>query len=250
MAKKTLLEIVQEVLSDMVSDEVNDIDDTVESQTVASIVRSVFESMIANRNWPHTKNLVQLESLSDVNKPTYFKMPERLKELVSVSYDVRKNVSDSTQYREIKYKDPESFLRYVSNRDENKDNVISVTDFSGVKIMIFNDKAPEFWTSFDDEHLVFDAFDSGLDTTLKKSKTACTAYVIPLFVRSNEAIPNLPAEAFPALIAEVKSTAFYDLKQMANEKEEKRSVLQQRWLSRKAWRAHGGVVYPNYGRKR
>ena len=250
MAKKTLLEIVQEVLSDMVSDEVNDIDDTVESQTVASIVRSVFESMIANRNWPHTKNLVQLESLSDVNKPTYFKMPERLKELVSVSYDVRKNVSDSTQYREIKYKDPESFLRYVSNRDENKDNVISVTDFSGVKIMIFNDKAPEFWTSFDDEHLVFDSFDSNLDTTLKKSKTACTAYIIPLFVRSNEAIPNLPAEAFPALIAEVKSTAFYDLKQMANEKEEKRSILQQRWLSRKAWRAHGGVAYPNYGRKR
>lgn len=250
MAKKTLLEIVQEVLSDMVSDEVNDIDDTVESQTVASIVRSVFESMIANRNWPHTKNLVQLESLSDVNKPTYFKMPERLKELVSVSYDVRKNMSDSTQYREIKYKDPESFLRYVSNRDENKDNVVSVTDFSGVKIMIFNDKTPEFWTSFDDEHLVFDAFDSNLDTTLKKSKTACTAYVIPLFVRSNEAIPNLPAEAFPALIAEVKSTAFYDLKQMANEKEEKRSILQQRWLSRKAWRAHGGVVYPNYGRKR
>lgn len=250
MAKKTLLEIVQETLSDMVSDEVNDIDDTVESQTVTSIVRSVFESMIANRNWPHTKNLVQLESLSDVNRPTYFKMPERLKELVSVSYDVRKNVSDSTQYREIKYKDPESFLRYVSNRDENRDNVISITDFSGVKIMIFNDKAPEFWTSFDDEHLVFDAFDSNLDTTLKKSKTACTAYVIPLFVRSNEAIPNLPAEAFPALIAEVKSTAFYDLKQMANEKEEKRSILQQRWLSRKAWRAHGGVDYPNYGRKR
>lgn len=250
MAKKTLLEIVQEVLSDMVSDEVNDIDDTVESQTVASIVRSVFESMIANRNWPHTKNLVQLESLSDVTKPTYFKMPERLKELVSISYDVRKNSTDSVLYREVRYKDPESFLRYLANRDANRDNVVTIEDFSGVNLLVFNDKAPEFWSSFDDSHIVFDAYNSSVDTTLKKSKTACTAYIIPLFERSNEAVPNLPAEAFPALIAEVKSTAFYDLKQMANEKEEKRSILQQRWLSRKAWRAHGGVDYPNYGRKR
>ena len=62
MAKKTLLEIVQEILTDMVSDEVNSIDDTVESQTVASIVRSVYESMMANRNWPHTKQLVQTEA--------------------------------------------------------------------------------------------------------------------------------------------------------------------------------------------
>lgn len=250
MAKKTLLEIVQETLSDMVSDEVNDIDDTVESQTVASIVRSVFESMIANRNWPHTKNLVQLESLSDITKPTYLKIPERLKELVSISYDVRKNSTDSVLYREVRYKDPESFLRYLSNRDANRDNVVTIEDFSGVKLLVFNDRSPEFWTSFDDSHIIFDAYNSSVDTTLKKSKTACTAYIIPLFERSNEAVPNLPAEAFPALIAEVKSTAFYDLKQMANEKEEKRSTLQQRWLSRKAWRAHGGVDYPNYGRKR
>lgn len=250
MAKKTLLEIVQETLSDMVSDEVNDIDDTVESQTVASIVRSVFESMIANRNWPHTKNLVQLDSLSDITKPTYLKMPERLKELVSISYDVRKNSTDSVLYREVRYKDPESFLRYLANRDANRDNVVTIEDFSGVKLLVFNDRPPEFWTSFDDSHIVFDAYNSSVDTTLKKSKTACTAYIIPLFERSNGAVLNLPAEAFPALIAEVKSTAFYDLKQMANEKEEKRSILQQRWLSRKAWRAHGGVDYPNYGRKR
>lgn len=250
MAKKTLLEIVQEVLSDMVSDEVTNIDDTVESQTVASIVRSVYEAMLANRNWPHTKNLIQLDSLVDVSKPVYLKMPERLKELVSLSYDVKKNESDSTLYQTIKYKDPESFLRYLSNRDEKKDNVVPVVDFSGVKLMIFNDKAPEFWTSFDDNHIVFDSYNSVLDTTLKKSKTACTAYITPLFERSNDSIPSLPEEAFPALIAEVKSTAFYDLKQMANEKEEKRSIQQQRWLSRKAWRAKGGVVYPNFGRRR
>ena len=250
MAKKTLLEIVQEVLSDMVSDEVNSIDDTVESQTVASIVRSVYEAMLANRNWPHTKTLIQLEGLSDVNKPVYLKMPERLKELVSIKYDVKKNGETAIKYKDIKYKNPEDFLRYISQRDSDKPEVLTVTDFSGIKLLVFNNKAPEFWTSFDDTHIVFDSYDSVVDSTLIKSKTACTAYIIPVFERNDSAVPNLPAEAFPALIAEVKSTAFYDIKQMANEKEEKRSVLQQRWLSRKAWRAKGGVEYPNYGRKR
>ena len=250
MAKKTLLEIVQEILSDMVSDEVNSIDDTVESQTVASIVRSVYESMIVNRNWPHTKSLVQLDALSDVSKPVYLKLPENLKELISISYDVRKSTDNVTKYKDLKYKDPENFLRYVSSRNELNTNVIAVTDFSGVKLLILKDKAPDFWTSFDDVHIVCDSYDNLEDTTLIKSKSACTAYIIPVFERSDEAVPNLPAEAFPALVAEAKSTAFYAVKQMANEKEEKRSIMQQRWLSRKAWRAKGGVQYPDFGRKR
>lgn len=250
MAKKTLLEIVQEILSDMVSDEVNDIDDTVESQTVASIVKSTYEAMIANRNWPHTKTLLQMESLIDPSKPVYLKLPDKLKELISISYDVRKGTETVTKYRELKYKDPESFLRYVSQRDESKPEVDTVVDFSGVKLLVVNNKAPEYWTSFDDTHVVCDSYDQDVDTTLMQSKTAVLAYVITPFERSNSSIPNLPAEAFPALIAEAKSTAFYDLKQMANEKEEKRSVMQQRWLSRKAWRAKGGVTYPDFGRKR
>lgn len=126
--KKTLLEIVQEVLSDMVSDEVTNIDDTVESQTVASIVRSVYEAMLANRNWPHTKNLIQLDSLVDVSKPVLLKCQIVLKNLY-LSYDVKKNESDSTLYQTIRYKDPESFLRYLSNRDEKKDNVVPVVEF-------------------------------------------------------------------------------------------------------------------------
>lgn len=250
MAKKTLLEIVQNILSDMVSDEINDIDDTVESQTVASIVQTVYESMLANRNWPHTKRLVALDSLGDTGKPVYLKMPDRLKELVSFMYDCRKGANDPIEYREIKYKDPEAFLRMVSSRRADTGNVVDVADFSGVKIRVFNDRAPTYWTSFDDTHIVCDSYNSAIEATLMNSKSACTAYFTPLFQRSNEAVPDLPEEAFPALIAEAKSTAFYDLKQMANEKEEKRSVLQNRWLSRKAWRANGGVEYPNYGRRR
>lgn len=42
MAKRTLLDIVQEILNDMDSDEVTSINDTIESLQVANIVRSCY----------------------------------------------------------------------------------------------------------------------------------------------------------------------------------------------------------------
>jgi hypothetical protein len=62
-------------------------------------------------------------------------------------------------------------------------------------------------------------------------------------------IPDLPIEAFPLLEEESKSTAFFTLKQMANQKAEQKANRQSKWLSRKAWRAAGGVKFQNYGRK-
>ena len=36
---------------------------------------------------------------------------------------------------------------------------------------------------------------------------------------------------------------------MVNEKAEQKATRQNRWLARKAWRAHGGVRYDDYGRR-
>jgi hypothetical protein len=71
----------------------------------------------------------------------------------------------------------------------------------------------------------------------------------PKWVHMDDAIPDLPEEAFAALEEEAKSTAFVAIKQMANQKAEQKAARQNRWLSRKAWRAHGGIQYENYGRK-
>jgi hypothetical protein len=62
-------------------------------------------------------------------------------------------------------------------------------------------------------------------------------------------VPDLPIDAFPLLFEESKSTAFVTLKQSTNPKAEQKSSRQNRWLSRKAWRAAGGVTYEDYGRK-
>lgn len=247
--KYSLLQIVQDILNDLDSDYANSIDDTVESQQVAQIVRTCYNEMISNRNWPHLKKLVQLEASGSTSKPNYLKLPEGTKELILLQYDVKKLGETKVQYKDIKYKEPHEFLQAISPRNNDNSNVSVVTDFSGVSLLVFNDRAPEYWTSFDDEWIVMDSYLSDVDVTLQKSKSRCLAYIEPAWEHVDTYIPDLPEEAFAGLIAEAKSTAFLSLKQMANEKAEQKATRQKRWLSRKAWRASGGVQYENYGRK-
>lgn len=249
MAKMTLLEIVQDILNDMDSDIVNSIDDTIESQQVAQIVKTCYHEIINNRNWPHLRKLIQLDAVNDLSKPTYLKIPNEMKELVFFKYETQKDDVTKIEQKEIRYKEPDAFLRYISQRNSDQPQTIEVVDFSGVRLLINNNAAPQFWTSFDDLHIVCDSYDAAVDDTLKQSKTQALAYMEPVWEHLNDAIPDLPSEAFSSLLEEAKSTAFFSLKQMVNVKSEQKANRQKTWLSRKAWRAHGGVQYADFGRK-
>ena len=246
--KKTLLEIVQIILNDLDSDSVNSISDTAESEQVASIVRSSYEKLIANRNWPHLRKLFQLEHVGDLTKPNYLRAPEGLKELTFFKYECQKQDGKLLQ-QEVIYMYPDEFLRYISSRNQDNSNVSTVVDFGGSKLLIINDQAPKYWTSFDDKYLVTDSYDKNVDDALQKSKTQCVGYVYPTWVHEDTFTPDLPVEAFPALINEALSVASLRLKQLPDQKAEQDAQRQQRWLARKAWRLEGGIRYENYGRK-
>lgn len=247
--KMSLLELVQDILNDLDSDEVNTINDTVEAQQVANIVKTSYFEIIGNRNWPHLKKLIQLDASGDLSKPNYLKIPENVKQLDLLRYETQKITDTHLVLTELKYKYPDDFLRYVSARRSDDANVTTVVDFSGVKLLILNNTAPAYWTSFDDQWVVTDCYDSAVDSTLQKSKTQGHAYVEPTWLAEDDFVPDLPTEAFSSLLEESKSTAFFVLKQMANQKAEQKATRQSRWLSRKAWTAAGGVRYPDYGRK-
>ena len=249
MAKPTLLAIVQEILSDMDSDVINSINDTDEAGQVAQIVKSTYDAMISNRNWPHTKRIIHLDSYSDSDKPTHMIISEDFKEIISIYYDKKKNGETRLLYQEVKWLDPDDFLRHTNSRNSDDDIITTVTDPSGVLLLIQNNKAPTYYTSFDDETIVFDSYDSEVDNTIQASKTQARAYVIPDFIIDDDTIPDLPLEAFSALIEEAKSKSMYKLKQTQDIKSEQEAGRQQRWLSRKAWTVAGGIKFPNYGRK-
>lgn len=248
--KQTLLEIVQGILNELDTDDVNSIEDTVEAMQVSHIVKNCYLAMCANRNWPHQRRLTQVQHSGTPDKPTHLKLPENVKELVFFKYDkTKKDSTEDITYQEIHYLYPDEFLRMVSSRNMNTPNTMEVIDNSGVSLVVKTNQAPSYWTSFDDDYIVCDSFDKNVDDALKKSKTQCLLYVSPVWIHRDDAVPDLPSEAFPALVEEAKSTSFLTLKQMANEKAEVKAQKQQRWLARKAWRAHGGIRYDNYGRR-
>lgn len=247
--KMSLLEMVQDILNDLDSDNVNSIDDTVEAGQVAQIIKTSYFEMMNNRNWPHQRKLLQFDVVGTLAKPNYIITPESVKELELFQYDKRKSGDTSVVYGEVKYKDPDDFLRYISVRNGNDENTQTVVDYSGTSLLIRKDMAPSYWTSFDDTYIITDSYDASVGSTIQKARTQFIAYCYDSWVHQDSAIPVMTAEAFPALLEEAKSTAFVVLKQMANQKAEQKVGRQQRWLSRKAWRTAGGVRYDDYGRK-
>lgn len=248
MAKKTLLDIVQEILSDMDSDEVNSINDTVESLQVARVVRSTFDNVITGREYPHKNTLLKLQASLDVTKPTHMKLPENVIELLSLNYNKKKLADTKEKYSKVTYVSPDEFILKTNYRDSSADNVLVVEE-ADVDLFILTDTAPSFFTSFDDEWLVFDSYDSLVDSTLQESKTQCFGKVQPEFLMEDDFIPDLPIQLFPYFINEAKSTAFLVVKQMPNQKAEQHSVSQRRRMSQDAWRLTKGIQRPDYGRK-
>lgn len=250
MPKYTLLEMTQSILSDMNSDEVNSVTDTVEALQVTQIIKDTFYEIITEGEWPHLKTLMQLTASADAGKPTHMRMPENVQKVVSIRYNKRSVTDTKDEYAQVEYKEPDDFLEHIMKRLSSESTVDTITDYSGVPLLIENDLAPTYWTSFDNEWIVFDSYDSGVDTTLQSNKTQCVALREPTFTVSDTFVPDLPAVAFPYLLSEAKSAAFLALKNTANQKEEQRASRQRRRMSQERWRVGGGITFPDYGRKR
>ena len=221
MARLTLLEIVQKVLSSVEGDEVNSITDTVEARQIAEIAEDVFNNMITNQTIPEVEKLIKLDGLSDTDYPNYLSIPVRVTEITDIKYNKATLTSTSLQYREVKYLHPTAFLNMLNTRDSTASNVETVSEKgSGVSLLIYNDKHPTYWTSFDDRYLVFDSYDSTIDSTLQSSKTVCMAKVLPQFSKEDTYIPDIDDKLFPILLNEVKSWAFVEQKQATHVKAE------------------------------
>ena len=248
MAKMTLLDITQEVLSDMNSDNVNSINDTIEAQQVVKIAKRVYFDMINERILPHTSSFFNLTALANPAKPTHVRIEDDVIKVESIKYDCRKAVGDSPDPQEIKYLPKEEFLDMVMARNPENPNVQTVMDT--VPLFILDNQAPSYWTSFDDKHIVFDAYNQDVDTTIQGSKCYCYGEREPAWTSTDEFVPDMPAKMFPYFVNETKSMCFYTIKEAPHQKVEQHASRQRAWLSGEKYRAGGKRInYPNYGRK-
>lgn len=115
----------------------------------------------------------------------------------------------------------DEFLNYMSGLNPANKNVLTFTladnsnNFNGNFTFNYNDdKTPTYCTIISNHYVIFDSFDSSIDSTLQSSKTMALGRVIPVFLLQDTFVPDLAEENFPLLLNEAKSLAFYELKQM------------------------------------
>lgn len=245
----TLLDITQGILSDMSGDAVNSIFDTEEAEQVARIVVSTYNAIVSRNEWKYHRRLVTLVPSTDSNLPTHMTLPTNVKELISVNYNKIKTGETRQSFREVKFCLPDDFLRRTNLRDDTSTNITTVADPSGIMLYIKNDKAPEWYTSFDDTTIVFDSWDSAVDSTLVEAKTQAQAYIQPTLSLLDTSVPDLPLDAVAYLIEESTSRCQLKIAEFQDLKAEQEAGSQKRAISRKAWRVNSERRYPDYGRK-
>lgn len=239
--KTTLLQVVQSILSDMDSEEVNSISDTVEAQQIASVVEDTYYNIIAARDIPEHKKLMSLTALADSSRPTHFRYPDNTKQVERVDYNI--GTGSDKDFREIHFVDHEYFLDHM-----NEDGVLVETVSDGIDIFVSNDRAPSYYTSFDDYHIIMDSYDASVESTLQQSKIRAFGSTYPVFSQTDDHEIDIDNTMMPYLLAEAKSTCFSLFKGGSDPKVEQAARRLKSYVQNDMYKTKRANTRNNYGR--
>lgn len=218
----TLLDIVQNIMSSMSLEEVNSIEDVPESLQIATIVQETYYEITAHREWEFLRKTFSMEASGSSLKPVAMKIPSNISDIEIVKYLDEKD----GKYKEVSYMAPELFLEELSERNlgVSIDNLEGMLKQANIALRVFNDRQPKYYTSFDENTLIFDSYNKEYDNTLQESKTlAYGTEIIPFEVADDFVIPFPKEMIWSYLLPEAKSTANVNILQTVNAKEEQKS---------------------------
>lgn len=240
----TLLEMTQNILSAMSSDEVNSISDTVESLQVAEEIRNTYNELFSNRDMGTFESLINLESPGNTSTPHLLILPSNVAFIKWIKYKDY-NLQD-TGFKTIKYLAPEEFIQRIVEQTPPANFVnVTLTDTSSVTYPIASDKAPDYYTIFDESQmLVFDSFDSDNESYLTGANSFAWGSLYKTFELSDSFVAPIEPNLFPLFLAEAKSACFINIKESASPKEEQRA---RRQLVRSQTRLLGGTSEKHKG---
>jgi hypothetical protein len=163
----------------------------------------------------------------------------------------------SPNFRDVMWLPLDEFLTRMYGLSSDDTDVTAFTatvNSTTHNFLCLNNKAPEYYTTYNDDTLLFDSFNSDEETYLEAAKTMVYGQKIPTFTMSNSFVPDLPAQQFSLLFNESKSLAFSELKQMQNIKAEKnarRAWINSQKRDRYAVESTRPLDHlPHYGRKK
>lgn len=253
----TLLELTQMILSAMDSDEVNSISDTVEAQQVALLLKGVYYDLATDLGLPEHEALIELTASGDNTKPVLMTVPSTCIRVSTISYDTRGTDADTIdlpQWEPLQYVPLNEFIKVTQQYRSDETTISSMQVTSGSDTFEFihrNNCSPTYFTSFDDRQLIFDSYDSAVDSTLQKSKTLCYGSRYSEFLMQDTFVPDFDPTQFSYYLNRAKVRAFAELKQQEH-REASGEARRQKIIIQKRGRTTPDLTLfekrPNYGR--
>jgi hypothetical protein len=236
--KYTLLEMTQSILSSMDSDEINSIDDTVEAQQVVTCIETVYNDMMTRGALSAHKTLFTLDASGDNTKPVLMTKPSNIQNIEWLKYNAIEDGDTDPVWQYVKFMPLADFICMVQGLNPSETNVETMTKTTpeGYSLTFHyrNDQAPIWYTSYDDNTLIFDAYDAEVDTTLQSVKTLCFGSKNTEFTKTDLFVPDLQPTQFQLLLNESKALAWSELKQTIHQKAEVSARRNWRHLSKTA----------------
>lgn len=256
--KYTLLELIQRILSSIKGEEVSNYNDTAESLVVRDIIKECYYNIVGNQDFPELKTLFELTASSS-STPTKMSIPSDVIGLEWVKYNKIAAGETAPSFGFVEYVPLEEFvarMHMLSTTDSNVGTYNLTTGTSdAIEFYYRKDKAPDYYTSFDDSTIVFDSYDLGVEAFLAKNKTLCYGLKATTWTDSNSFTLPLDAQQFNILLKEAKVLAWEELRQSPNQTAAMQARKAKIAAEKKKDRAnydHTGYYqakFPNYGRK-
>lgn len=241
--KQNLLQMVQRILEAIDGQMIESIEDTREAMQIAKCIKETYEHLLYTRDIKAKSNLIQIHSMSDVNQPTVFSINDNIQQIEIFKYFDAAN----DRYVDLKWVEPAEFIDMCLHRDPRKDNIRNIIDPSGVRYNIYTDRAPTYFTSFDDLHIVCDALNIADGSTLLENYTVVYGTVCPDFRLEDTFVPDLAPQHFSLLLSEAKVQATYELNKEVDTLERDRAMKQRVTADKHAQRVLGqdGTTWKN-----
>lgn len=249
MTKKTILKLVQRLGEAIGADEIDSLGETIEATEIANILSDAYEEIISRRSWEFlTGRVRQLDvragGSTQLNTLT---IPADVTRVVCVKY---RSDSSVESYKVLTYLTACGFVEKVQARNPADDNITTIVNEDGVNLFILTDKAPQYYTSFDEELITFDGYDSTRGTGNLIADSVIIADVMPIvdFTDASAVLP-IPERMEQLIYNEAISICSIRLRQTVDPKAESTARRQRIALRELEPRTNKDTEEKNYGRQ-
>jgi hypothetical protein len=251
MAKRTILQLVQQLGESIGSDEIDTLDETIEASEIATILEQTVTEVISRKRWEFIKDRVRQLDIRDIasTQLNTLVIPSDVTRINCLKYRDTNN-ADVTTFIKLTYMQPCEFIEFVQARNSADSNITAIANDDGVLINVLTDNAPTRWTSFDEENITFDAYDATLGTGNLIADSVIIADIVPVIDYTDAtATLKVPERMETLIYNEAVSTCAIRLRQTVDPKAERVARRQHIALREQEHITNKDIKEANYARR-